>query len=80
MQTGPQVAIPRTASEDLAMQVHYDDGYWHRRTRNIEMTACGMPLYRLGQTLRMESYEGPLCRICFTPFELALSAELAKER
>ncbi len=66
---------------ELTMQVHHDDGAWHRRTPDISMTACGLPLYRLGQSLRVETYAGPqpLCRTCFTPFELAIHDQLMDE-
>ena len=31
-------------------------------------------LYNLGQALRPACYDGPLCPICFTAFELEMSA------
>ena len=78
MNTAPQLALPRTKSEELEMDAHHDDGRWHRRTRDLQWTACGLPLYRLHQPLRPASYEGPLCASCFTPFEHQMSAELAR--
>ena len=60
------------------MQVRHDDSRWHRRTPDLMWTACGLPLYRLGQSLRHDSHEGPLCMSCFTKFEHSLSAELER--
>ena len=71
-------ALPSTDDTETTLQVHGDSGVWHRRTHDVSRTACGDPLYRLGQTLRPDSYLGPLCRICFTPYELAISAELER--
>lgn len=72
---------PSRRREELTMQVHHDDGAWHRRTPDLSMTACGLPLQRLGQALRVETYGGhqPLCRTCFTPFELAIHDGLIAE-
>lgn len=66
----------RPLHAELTMQVHHDDGSWHRRTPDISTTACGKPLVRLGQALRVETYAGPLCRECFTPYELAINEQL----
>ncbi len=74
-------SAPRRPTAELTMQVHHDDGRWHRRTPDLSMTACGKPLFRLGQMLRHETYAGEICGECFTPFELAINAQLlAAER
>lgn len=64
--------------EDLTVQVHHDDGYWHRRAIGGVRTGCGTILVaRDGHALRMESYEGPLCEGgCFSPWELLESLRL----
>lgn len=72
--------------DDLTVQIHHDDGHWHRRAIGGERTGCGDPLARnlggpgfVGNGLRNETYlahEGPLCRRgCFSPWELEKSAE-----
>jgi hypothetical protein len=78
----PEDRPARPLHAELTMQVHHDDGAWHRRTPDLSMTACGMPLYRLGQALRVETYAGPqpLCRTCFTPFELAIHDQLMDDQ
>lgn len=77
----PEDRPSRRLHAELTMQVHHDDGNWHRRTPDLSMTACGLPLARLGQALRVETYGGhqPLCRVCFTPFELAIHDQLVEE-
>lgn len=56
--------------EEIEMQTYGDDGAWHRRAIGEHMTACGDRI-PLGATLRHNSYDGRLCSLCFTPFELA---------
>lgn len=67
----------RTSSEDLTLQIHGDDGCWHRKAIGGRDTACGIPInLRLRQNHRTESYEGNLCRNCYSIFELAISHEI----
>jgi hypothetical protein len=58
--------------DDLTVQVHLDDGYWHRRAIKGERTACGTVIPRgTALLLRHEVYEGHVCRRgCFSPWEL----------
>lgn len=64
--------------EDMTMHV-YVDGEWHRRFQNRSVTSCGTPYHSQFGALRRESLDGPLCRTCFTPFELADSERLKEE-
>jgi hypothetical protein len=71
----------RRPSSELTMQVRHDDGKWHRRMPDLSETACGLPLYRLGQQLRIESLAENLCEECFTKRERERSAVInAKAR
>jgi len=63
-------ARPRARTEELTMQVHHE-GDWHRRTPDLATTACGLPVHSQFAPVRREELRHPLCRTCFTPFELA---------
>ncbi len=71
-------SVSLMSDEEEALQVHHDDGRWHRRTPDIQYTACGKPIYRLGQNLRHDSYQGPICDQCFTPFEMSISEAIER--
>ncbi len=64
--------------EDLSVQIHDDNGVWHRKAVGGSFTACGEPIvHRLRQLHRQESYAGSICRAgCFSPFELAQSEHI----
>ncbi len=51
---------------------------WHRRTPDLATTACGLPFHSAYSPLRRESLVGPICPVCFTPYELAQSERLLK--
>lgn len=71
------ISRPRTQTEDLTLQVHADDGRWHRRAVGVggRFTACGETI-ALGSAIRHEEYSEPLCdQGCFTTFELDLAAK-----
>jgi hypothetical protein len=71
---------PRSPTEDLTVQIYGDDGAWHRKAIGGRDTACGIPVnLRLRQNHRSETYEGALCRNCFTIFELAISERINDE-
>lgn len=61
--------LPR---EDLTVQVHHDDGCWHRRAIGGSTTACGLDLPEKDRhALRLETYGGHICRAgCFSPYEV----------
>ncbi len=72
-------------AEDLTVQIHHDDGCWHRRAIGGTHTACGLPILRHDHhTPRHETYTDNLCRgpkrdgvgACFSTWELAKSDEL----
>ena len=78
-----EVVSPSTA-EDEEMQIQLvRNGPWHRRTTGVFWpTACGLPVQWPAATLpvgwlevRKNEYSGKLCPICFTCFELELSAK-----
>lgn len=59
------------------MQIHGDDGYWHRLTLDMNRFACGPSVNeRLRQARRANSYEGSLCPLCFTHYELSESKRM----
>lgn len=64
------------------MQIHTDDGLWHRIIELGDGThlACG-PLvdFRLHTGNRPTSLDPPLCPRCFSAFECLESARLARE-
>ncbi len=60
------------------MQV-YVEGGWHRRTPDLAMTACGEhKIHSAFCPVRVESYEGDICTVCFTPHELAINAAIKR--
>jgi DNA-binding IclR family transcriptional regulator len=67
----------RRSQTELTMQV-LSHGAWHRRTPDLATTACGHPFNAQFSPVRRESHIGPLCSVCFTPYELAQSERLAK--
>jgi hypothetical protein len=68
---------PRVASEELTVQV-MTGGTWHRRRRDLAMTACGLTYHSQFAPVRRENDAGPLCVKCHTDYELAQSEKLAK--
>ncbi len=77
-------------ADDLTVQVHHDDGHWHRRAIGGLSTGCGKTLSRPnggpglgGNAQRFETYlahEGPLCTDgCFSPWELEESKRLTAD-
>lgn len=72
----PAPAPATLPPEDLTVQVHGDDGAWHRRAIGGQSSACGAHVFfgRFQHALRHESYEGHICREgCFSDYELAES-------
>lgn len=62
-------------AEDMTMQVQIG-GVWHKRFLSRFVTACGIPYHSQFTVPRHNSIEGPLCRDCFTIYELAESEKL----
>lgn len=54
----------------LTMQVYIDD-CWHRRTPDLAHTACALRIDGERNPPRREQLVEPLCRICFTAFEVS---------
>lgn len=68
--------------EEDDMQIHGDDSLWHRPISlpDGEYFACGQRLdFRLRQATRNNAFDGPLCPLCFSPFEIGISAEHERE-
>jgi hypothetical protein len=68
------------------MQIHGDDGYWHRLTWDLGRQACGPVVDdRLRQARRSsrspeaQRYDGSLCPLCFTPFEIDYGQMVKKD-
>jgi hypothetical protein len=68
-------ARPRTLTEELTVQI-MTNGTWHRRTPDLKSTACGQSFHAQFTPTRLESHKGPLCLVCFTPYEREKSAEI----
>lgn len=60
----------RVQTEELTMQVLHS-GAWHRRLPDLSATSCGARYHSQFAPVRREELKHPLCRGCFTPFELA---------
>ncbi len=71
-----EVETADVAAVDELMHV-YVDGQWHRRTPDLRATACGVLFHGGYCSLRREELKGPLCPVCFTPFEIAKAVERA---
>lgn len=66
---GHEPTVGRVRTEELTMQV-LAFGCWHRRTPDLLTTACGVPFHSQFSPLRREELTEPLCRECFTTFEI----------
>lgn len=79
---GPDDLAALDTDDGDAMHVRLThDGPWHRRAANKlqTVTACGKTLPSVPAmgwyhtTLRRAEYEGPLCSVCFTEWEIGES-------
>lgn len=73
----PTIALPRTATDDLTMQVQLM-GQWHRKMADADETACEVPFHLASTKTRREQLthaDGGLCSFCFTPREQRRAAE-----
>jgi hypothetical protein len=52
------------------------EGEWHRRTPNLRTTACGELYHSQFCPTRREELIHPMCRLCFTPYELSEADKL----
>ena len=75
------IAISRAETEDVAVQVMLDDGFFHREM-DYRTTACDLPIPSLGQWRRPNKYDGNLCkRGCWSKVEIERAeAENLRER
>ncbi len=59
--------------EEVVMQVHTDDGRWHRTLPDGTETACGLKFDHLRSAYRREELVGNLCDVCFTVREIDIA-------
>lgn len=59
------------------MHVYYN-GEWHRRTPDLQTTACGRRFNSQFSRLRREELTHPLARCCFTDHEIEKADEKKK--
>lgn len=70
----------RTNVEEEAVRYPYVEGKWHKPFLRRLMTACGIPYHSQFTKQEHESLRlRPLCRNCFTIFELAEAERLHEE-
>lgn len=71
---------PDAHDEDEPVKYAHVDGAWHKPFLRRLMTACGIPYHSARTALEHESLRlRPLCRNCFTIFELAEAERLHEE-
>lgn len=71
---------PRADTEEEPVRYPYVEGQWHRPFLRRLMTACGIPYHSQFTKVEHESLRlRPLCRNCFTIFELAEAERLHEE-
>jgi hypothetical protein len=74
----PPIAIGRTSTEDLTMQVLIADR-WHRKMADADETACEVTFRLVETSTRREQLthadRGELCSACFTPREMRRATE-----
>jgi hypothetical protein len=61
-------------TEAFDVMVMLDDGAWHREM-DYRTTACEKPIPHVGNWKRIQTYDGNLCAVCYSPAELARAAE-----
>jgi hypothetical protein len=74
----PSIAVGRVSTAELTMQVAVM-GVWHRRTPDLSSTACGILYHSQYAPTRREELCTPLCRECFTQFELTIANARAEK-